>query len=268
MTGLQVSSENTLVDAHFHILPGVDDGAKDLPMALEMARLALADGVKTVIATPHPDPATGLGSQKYTSELVQNFNLRLHEHGLGALQVVPGVECYLTPEVLADLRSGKLITLNGSRYVLIEFHTQIAPVNIEYTMYELRNAGYVPIIAHPERYNYVQQDFDWLARLVRLGCLSQVTAGAFYGRFGTRCQNAAEGILGRHLAHLLASDAHNLRVRAPGLSPARARLEELGGPGTFHHLAVEIPGLIVQNQPYEPPQPPLATARPFWKFWQ
>ena len=259
------------LDLHCHILPGVDDGAKDLETALEMARLALADGVRLVVATPHPNEQTGGGSPLTVAGLVVNFRAVLAEHDLGRLEILPGTECYLVPEILSLLKQKNLATLNNSVYVLIEFHPIVAPVNIEQTMFQLRSAGYVPIIAHPERYNYVQEDLTWLSNLIRLGCLAQVTAGACYGRFGKRGQKSAEEILRHNMAHIIASDAHNLKIRAPGMSLARPVIEKwLGSPTgkvIFQQLAVEGPTKIVSNQIYEPDLPDRVTARAFWKFW-
>ena len=259
------------LDLHCHILPGVDDGAKDLDIAIEMARLALADGVRLIVATPHPNEQTGMGRPAVVAEAVQQFRAALKAHGLDALEVLPGTECYLVPELLNRVRQGQLTTLNNSAYLLVEFHTIVAPAHVEQFMFELRNAGYVPIIAHPERYTYVQQDLEWLTRLVRLGCLTQLTAGAFYGKFGKRGQKAAETILQHNMGHLIASDAHNIKVRAPGIDPARPVIEKLLGSNTgrevFRQLAVEVPIKIVHNQFFEPDLPERVAQKAFWKFW-
>lgn len=260
-------NEDYYIDTHFHILPGVDDGAKDLTMALAMARLALADGVRLIVATPHPNPTSGIGSQAITTQAVEELQQALQQDGLNELQIVPGVECMLVPEILTLLQQGQLFGLNNSRYVLIELDRLVVPVNIEQVMFKIRSAGYVPIIAHPERYNYVQQDLGWLARLVRLGCLSQVTAGAFYGRFGQRCQKAANALTRHNLAHLVASDTHNLKLRAPGIAPARPLIEELVGPVKFRQMSLEVPRLIIFNGLYEAEPPESIKQRPFWKFW-
>jgi protein-tyrosine phosphatase len=260
-------SRQGYIDIHFHILPGVDDGAKDVEMALELARLAVEDGTTLVVATPHPDARTGIGSHSVTVQAVANFNAVLSEHGISGLRVVPGVECYLVPEILQLLKRGELFPLNNSRYVLVEFHHLVAPVNIEQVVFRLRTEGYVPVIAHPERYRYVQEDLKWVARLVQLGCLTQVTAGAYYGRFGKRCQKAAEDLLRYNLTQVIASDAHNLKLRAPGLSPARPTIERIAGPGRFEQLAVGTPAKILDNLPCEPESPELLSGKPFWKFW-
>ncbi len=264
---MQAEPLTGLVDIHHHILPGVDDGASNLETALEMARLAVADGIRKIVATPHPNKQTGIGSREITVQAVAKFNQALAENGIRELEIYPGVECYLVPEIVDRLKKGELFPLNHSRYVLIEFSTLVAPANIENMMFWLRDQNYVPIIAHPERYNYVQQDPIWLAKLVRLGCLSQVTAGSFYGRFGKRCQSSAEVLLRQNLVHLIASDAHNVKVRPPQISPARPAIEKLAGPKAFLKLAIEVPGIILTDQLFESAQPELLTGKPFWKFW-
>ena len=258
---------NNYIDLHFHILPAVDDGAKDMKMAVEMARLAVADGTSVIVATPHPDRLSRIGSREITGQAVADLNTVFSEHGIKNLKIVPGVECYFVPEILDMLKSKELFPLNDSRYVLLEFNHVIAPVNPEQMLFRMRSAGYVPIIAHPERYKYSQNNINWLINLVHLGCLLQVTAGAFYGRFGPHCQKTAEDLLRANLVHLLASDAHNVTSRLPGLTKARPAIEKIAGITMFEQLAAIIPAKILANSTYEPPTPELQTAKPFWKFW-
>lgn len=255
------------IDIHFHLLPGVDDGARNLDEALEMARLAQIDGVSRIIATPHPNYQTGIGGREVTSRLVEDFNRRLIEANITEIKVVPGVECYLEPELLERLERQQLFGLNKGRYVLIEFPTVTPPLNVEHLMFGLRVKGFIPIIAHPERYQYVQQDPEWLAKLVRLGCLSQLTAGAFWGRFGKRCQKSAEILLKTNLCHVIASDAHNVQVRPPGFQRALPEIERLAGSESLKRLLIEVPGRILADIYYEPEPPERSLARPMWKFW-
>jgi protein-tyrosine phosphatase len=254
------------IDLHFHILPGVDDGAKDMMMAVEMARLALEDGVETIVATPHPNDS-GIGSPSVTLEAIARLRLALQEHNLADLKVLPGAECFFSPETVEHLKHGQLLTINQTRYVLVEFHHVIAPVNIENALFRLRSNGYVPVIAHPERYKYVQTNLEWLAKLVKQGCLVQLTAGAFYGRFGKNCQKSAEQILSNNLAHLVASDAHNTQIRAPGIELARSRIERLSSTLHFQQLSREIPAQILANCEYERLVAGLTPVKNFWKFW-
>lgn len=267
MPETKLNSTNSYIDIHFHILPGVDDGARDIYMAVEMARLAVQDGTRVIVATPHPDTRTGIGSKEKTIKATLDFSAVLHEYGIYELQILPGVECYLVPELFTLLREEKLFTLNNSRYLLVEFNHVIAPVNVEKVMFQLRIEGYIPIIAHPERYKYAHDNLKWLQRLVSLGCLTQVTAGAYYGRFGKQCQKTAFLLLQSNLAHIVASDAHNLEIRAPGLSRARPVIEKLAGPAIFQQMAIEVPTRVIENLAYEPGLPDSLVGRSFWKFW-
>jgi protein-tyrosine phosphatase len=260
-------SNNNYIDLHFHILPAVDDGAKDVTMAMEMARLAVADGTSVIAATPHPDRVSRIGSREITGQAVANLNVIFSEQGITNLKIVPGVECYFVPEILTMLKSKELFPLNDSRYVLLEFNHVIAPVQPEQMLFRMRLAGYVPIIAHPERYKYSQNNINWLINLVHLGCLLQVTAGAFYGRFGPHCQKTAEALLRANVVHLIASDAHNVTSRPPGLTKARPAIEKIAGNTMFEQLAAIIPAKILANATFESAPPALQTAKPFWKFW-
>jgi protein-tyrosine phosphatase len=267
MLETKTASTNAYIDIHFHILPGVDDGARNIEMALQMARLAIQDGTRTIVATPHPDARTGIGSKEKTLQATFDFSAIMRQQGITDLQVLPGVECYLVPELFSLLKEDKVFTLNNSRYLLLEFNHVIAPVNVEKVMFHLRTQGYIPIVAHPERYKYAHDNLKWLERLVRLGCLIQVTAGSYYGRFGKQCQKTATLLLQSNLAHIVASDAHNLEIRAPGLSQARPVIEKLAGPDTFRQMAIDVPARIVENLVYEPDLPDSPAGRSFWKFW-
>jgi protein-tyrosine phosphatase len=255
------------IDIHFHILPEVDDGPKNLQQALEMARVALAEGISTIIATPHPDFDKGVGGLEETTRLVDEFRGQLLKAGIIGLNIVAGTEAYLEPDVLERLEKNQLITLNSSRYLLLEFPPINAPINIENFIFLIRNAGYVPVIAHPERYRYVQDNPECLANLVRLGCLSQVTAGAVWGKFGKRCQKTAEILIRHNLCHLLASDAHNPDVRPPGFSLCIPELERLAGVGAAEKYLFEVPGYILNNELYEPGSPEKIKSQTVWKFW-
>jgi protein-tyrosine phosphatase len=257
----------SFIDLHFHLLFAVDDGPRTLEQSLEMAQMARAEGISKIVATPHPNFETGVGGKQKTEELVQKIQLDIRSAGINDLDILPGTECYLIPEIMEYLKNGQLITLNFSRYLLIEFPPIDPPVKIEYFIYSLRNAGYVPVIAHPERYRYVQDNAEWLSNLVRLGCLAQITAGALSGRFGKRCFKSAEELLKLNLCHVIASDAHNPAVRPPGFLGCLPELTKIAGPDAPARFLSVVPGYIISNMPYEPPQPEKATGKVAWKFW-
>ena len=178
-----------MIDVHCHILPNVDDGSESMEEAIELARISAAEGVTHIIATPHPAPDGTVGSRVFTTERVAELNAALRENEI-ALEIFPGVETYIDPDMLAMLGSGRIFPLNNGRYVLVEFPYRQAPPSCEKILFAMRVAGYIPIIAHPERYQFVEKDPLWLGRAIEMGCLAQGTGAAFWGAFGSRIADA------------------------------------------------------------------------------
>ena len=206
-----------MIDVHCHLLPGIDDGAPDDTAALAMARIAFADGIRTTVCTPHIYP--GLyendadGIRRRTAELQR----RLVEEGIGLVLAV-GADAHLTPELLSRLQEGTVPTLAGGRYVLLEPPHHVAPPRFAESMWSLVAAGFVPVLTHPERLTWIGQDYAMLAALVHAGVWMQVTAGSLAGRFGSGARYFAERMLDDGLVHLLATDAHGVKHRAPLLA--------------------------------------------------
>jgi len=174
-----------MLDLHCHLLPGIDDGAVDLDMALEMARMAVADGIRTVACTPHIYPGMYDNSGDGIRAAIAAFRLDLAAHDID-LQLVEGADVHLAPELLADIRKGAVPTLAGSRYLLLEPPHHVAPPRFEDAIFELMAAGIVPVITHPERLSWVEDHHEMFVRLARRGVWMQITAGALTGRFGKR----------------------------------------------------------------------------------
>lgn len=260
-----------MIDLHSHILPGIDDGAKTLEVSLEMARIALADGIRTLACTPHIYPglymndAAGIGARRAA------LQRELDAQGL-PLRLVTGADVHLVPGLLDQVRAGTVPTLHGSRYLLLEPSHHVAPPRFEDAVFTLVAAGYVPVITHPERLSWVEDHDGAFVRLRAQGVWMQVTAGALTGMFGSRVQYWAERFLGDGHAHLLASDAHSAGRRAPRLAAAREAAERLVGPQESHRLVCVRPQAILDNAPpssvAQPPgrvHPPSRWSVRFWR---
>ncbi|WP_027356953.1 tyrosine-protein phosphatase [Desulfofundulus thermocisternus] len=213
-----------MIDLHVHILPGLDDGAPDPGEALSMAWLAVEDGIESLVATPHingqyrPERGFLLG-------VVEQLNNLLLKYGI-PLQVLPGAEYLLEPDLPERLDRGELITINdGGRYLLVELPAAFVPPYTERVLYELQLRGVTPVIAHPERHASFCRRPELLQALVSRGMAAQVTAGSLTGMFGREAARMAFYFLEHGLAHLVASDAHSSTGRKPVLSPALAEVE-------------------------------------------
>lgn len=250
-----------MFDLHCHILPGIDDGATDLPMALEMARMAAADGITTVACTPHIYPGVYENTAAAIRQAVAAFQAELDRHGI-PLRLVEGADVHLDPGLVADIRGDRIPTLAGSRYLLLEPPHHVAPPRFEEAVFELMTAGYIPVITHPERLTWVDTHYPLFTRLSERGAWMQITAGALTGRFGRRVKYWGDRFVGEGHAMLLATDAHHPERRPPLLAEARVAAATLVGEEEATHLVLTRPRGIVDNLAPEALPPSLRISRP------
>jgi protein-tyrosine phosphatase len=251
-----------LIDLHSHLLPGIDDGSKDLAISLAMARLASADGISTIACTPHILPGVYNNSGPAIRSAVARLAESLAEASI-PITVVTGADVHIAPDLPVQLKDGRALTLNNSRYFLLEPPHHVLPPRLEDLIFGLQAAGYVPILTHPERLSWVEGHYDLIGRLVSSSVLMQITAGSVMGRFGRRPRYWAERMLDEGLCHLLATDAHNTEQRAPRMAEARDFVAQRLGDDEAINLVLRRPQGILNNlSPAE--LPPL----PQDKAWQ
>jgi protein-tyrosine phosphatase len=216
------------IDIHCHILPGIDDGSIDLAESLAMARMAVADGIGTIIATPHQLGNFSENRGDVIRARTAELQTALDEQNV-PLTVLPGADVRIDDAMLSGLKSGNVLTLGDHRrHVLLELpHELYLP--LEPVVHALAKIGMTGILSHPERNSGIHRDPDVLGPLVDAGCLMQITAGSLCGAFGTQCQLLAESMLRDGLAHFVATDAHSSRTRRPRLGEAFARVSALVG---------------------------------------
>jgi protein-tyrosine phosphatase len=210
-----------MIDLHCHMLPGIDDGARDLDTALAaMARIALANGIQCTVCTPHVYPGRYDNDRETAQEAVARFQRALHEAGIG-LELTTGADARLVPDLIAGLRAGRIPTLHGGRYFLLELPHHSAPPQFEKFVGDLLASGSVPLITHPERLNWIEVQYDCFLRLARAGAWIQVTAGSLTGRFRPRARYWAERMVDGGIVAVLATDAHGIERRPPLLGEGR-----------------------------------------------
>jgi protein-tyrosine phosphatase len=247
-------------DLHCHLLPGIDDGAVDLDMALEMARMAVADGIGTVACTPHIFPGMYENTATGIRAAIAGLQVELDARGI-ALKLVEGADVHLDPDLVADIRAGRIPTIAGSRYLLLEPPHHVAPPRFEDAMFALMTIGIVPVITHPERLTWVEDHYDLFVRLAARGAWMQVTAGALTGRFGRRVKYWGDKFVGEGHCHILATDAHHPQRRPPLLAEAREAAARLVGPDEAGHMVVTRPaGIVADADPLSLPPALVAVA--------
>jgi protein-tyrosine phosphatase len=244
-----------MIDLHCHMLPGVDDGASDISVSFEMAKASVVQGVKVVACTPHILP----GLYANSGPAIRQATLRLQE-ALNAqripLQLVSGADVHMCPDFVAGLRSGRLLSIADSRYVLVEPPHHTAPPQLEDFFFKLLVESYVPILTHPERLSWVPSRYESIKRLVAAGAWMQITAGSFTGAFGRTAQHWAQRMLDEGCVHIVASDAHDAERRPPDLAAARELVAKRVGAAEAQHLVHTRPlGVLKDEPPSRLPRP-------------
>jgi protein-tyrosine phosphatase len=254
-----------LIDLHSHILPGLDDGAPDMETSLAMARLAVADGVRTIVATPHVNTDFDYDLAEITRRSGE-LNVHLARAEV-PLAVLAGAEIAVArlSELTDDMLGG--LCLGASKALLVESPYAQAADFLDELLFDLQVRGFQPLLAHPERCPIFQQDVDRLKQIVERGILCCVTAGSMGGAFGSTVQKFVLRMFREGLVHDVSSDAHDHRRRRPVLTTGFERAER------------ELPGIVVQRDWYTraaptailageapPPRPdPPAGKRSFWR---
>ena len=259
-----------MIDLHSHILPAIDDGSKSLDMSLEMARMAVADGITTMACTPHIYPGLYMNDAQGIARARDALQAELDARGI-ALRLVTGADVHLVPDLLQGLKAGTIPTLAGSHYLLLEPAHHVAPPRFEASVFDLVASGYTPVITHPERLSWIESHYDVFVRLIQSGAWMQVTAGALTGVFGPKAKYWGEKFLGEGHTHLIASDAHSSGRRVPRLSEARAVAERMLGAEEARRLVLDRPRAILDDLLPDrvTPPPEVAPRRGGWlqRLW-
>lgn len=249
-----------MIDLHCHLLPEVDDGASDLGVSLKMARALVADGVTVVACTPHILPGLYFNTGPQIRDATSKLQKILDDQAI-SLQLTTGADNHIIPDFLAQLRSGHLLPLANSRYVLVEPPHHVAPPRLEDFFFDLLLGGYIPILTHPERLSWIRSHYEALKSLVTAGMWVQITAGSLSGIFGKNAQYWCERMLDEGCVHLIATDAHDVSRRPPNLSEGRELAAKRVGEVEAHHLVdTRARGVLLNDAPSELPQPRLAMA--------
>jgi protein-tyrosine phosphatase len=234
-----------LIDIHSHILPEVDDGAKSWEISQEMCRMAAADGIEHMVATPHANER-----YRYDREQFRDILSRLRTLVGPQPQLSLGCDFHLSYENVQDaLVHPEKYMIENSHCLLVELSNYSIPAHVEESFTQLGSMGITPVITHPERNPILQQTPQRVLRWVELGCVVQVTASALTGSWGSRVLRAAEWLLEREAVHVLASDAHDTKHRVPKLSAARREVEEIYGADVARALVEDNPRALISAKP-------------------
>ena len=255
-----------MVDIHCHLVPGIDDGSKSLPESLEMASMAVNDGIGVIIVTPHQ-----LGNFKFnTGDVIRNATINLQveldRHGI-PLRVLPGGDVRIEEDMMRKLVSGEVMTLaDRKRHVLLELPHELY-FSLEPILQQLVRQKMVGILSHPERNLGLLRQRELLPKLVDAGCLMQVTAGSLVGGMGPECQELAVWMLEEGLVHFLATDAHSPKTRRPLLRRAYQEAAKLTDEKTAYDLCILNPGCVALGRDVPAGRRPVVRKKQSGKSW-
>ena len=238
-----------MIDLHCHLLPGIDDGARDLDQALRLARMAVADGITHCVATPHIHPGRYDNTLASITATFTEFKQALADAQV-PLQLGMAAEIRLSEEILVMVAQQQVPFLGkweGGRVLLLELPHSHIPPGVEQLIRWLQKQNIRPMIAHPERNKDVLRDFNKVLPLAREGCLFQVTAGAVAGDFGEGPMQRAQELLQQGLVTILATDAHHEVRRPPVLEKGRRAAEIVVGESASWDLVRHNPGRIAAS---------------------
>ena len=238
-----------MIDIHNHIFPNIDDGSKSMEMSINMLKYAYEQGVTDVVNTVHFQHPLFLN----IDHSLENFEriAKLLQSKLDELKIP--IKIHLGSEVfyyenLLKISDKPLTTMGGGKYMLIEFSPKNIPNSQKQTLFELKIRGITPIIAHPERYKLVQENFNVIYDWINAGCLIQVDAGSLLGLMGEKAKKSSHLIVKENCCHILASDAHNDSNRNFCIKDAYDYVKNIIGKKNSELLVYEHPSSIIKGE--------------------
>lgn len=236
-----------LIDIHSHILPGIDDGARDKKEALEMFRIAADEGICQMIATPHFHYRRGHASPEKIRQTVSEMQKLLEEKKI-PIKLHTGNELYYTHELLETVKAGEALTMADSDYVLLEFSPETERLRIQNAVYEFLNEGYYPIIAHIERYQAFLKHQDFAESISAMGAYFQINAGSLFGNAGWTAKRFVKAMLKKGLIQFVATDAHDTDKRCPAFGKTSDWIVKKYGESELQEYLYENPRMIIENR--------------------
>lgn len=228
------------------MLPGLDDGAENWNAAINMAKQLNDAGFRQVIATPHVFEGREYLSPQTIIAKVQELNVLLKQEGI-QVKILPGAENYIFPELARYVKDGKLLTLAGSQYVLMELPAFELPLYTDKVVFELQVAGYIPVLAHPERYEYLAQQPEILFEWMRKGMHTQIDLRSLSGRYGKEARKLAHWMLESNLVQYLGTDIHRSSNDPETYRKECQVLRDLIGDEQFQNISERNPLTLIQG---------------------
>ena len=236
-----------MIDIHCHILPNVDDGSESLEESITMAKIAESEGITKIVNTSHCHFDFKYKKGNELKLELEKFNQALKEENIN-IEVILGNELYYTSDLIERFDELDFFSMNNSKYILMEFSPINFPKNIEDVIYEIKIRGYIPIIAHAERYKQVQEDVNIVLDCIKEGALIQVNASSILGKNGEKAEDTSKKLLDNNMVHFVATDAHSSNRRRPLIKDSYNYILKNYGKEVSEKLFIENPTAVIENR--------------------
>ena len=236
-----------MIDIHCHILPNVDDGSESLEESITMAKIAESEGITKIVNTSHCHFDFKYKKGNELKLELEKFNQVLKEENIN-IEVLLGNELYYTSDLIERFNELDFFSMNNSKYILMEFSPINFPKNIEDVIYEIKIRGYIPIIAHAERYKQVQEDVNIVLDCIKEGALIQVNASSILGKNGEKAEDTSKKLLDNNMVHFVATDAHSSNRRRPLIKDSYNYILKNYGKEVSEKLFIENPTSVIENR--------------------
>lgn len=243
-----------MIDFHTHILPNVDDGSKSVEETFNLIKEAKSVGFDSIISTSHyieeyyevgvAERATWINA---ISDALKKENIDVN--------LYLGNEVYFSENIIKLLNENKATTMNNTDYILFEFPMNTKPMNIYDVVYEMLQNKLIPVLAHPERYSFVQQDPSLVYELIETGVLMQSNYGSIIGQYGERTQLIARKLLENNMVHFLGTDVHRQNSVYPNVPRALEEIGSIVGKEKLNEITTVNPGLVLENKRFDVDEP-------------
>ena len=232
-----------MIDFHSHILPGIDDGSKNLEDTLKMLKEAKEVGFTKIISTSHYLDGYYEVEEKERIELLEELKKQQKD-----IELYLGSEIYISDVMIEFLKGKKASTINNSRYVLFELPMNSKTMLAKEAIYQLRGNGYIPIIAHPERYCYIQDDIKYLEELAEMGALFQSNYGSIIGIYGKKAEKTVKKLLKQDFIQFLGSDVHRPNQIYHNIPKIMKKLKRIISSEKIEELTTINPQKVLDNE--------------------
>ncbi len=233
-------------DIHTHLLPGVDDGSATMEETISMVKIALSQGIKTIIATPH----YAVGRRNRSVEELQKLREKVEQEAKKLdenVRILLGNELYYSDSIDQELNEKRALTLAGTRYVLVEFSFGENYRSIYRGMDKLIHSGYIPILAHVERYSHLYKRDELISELIKMGCYIQMNCNSLMGSILNGRAYYNRKLIDSGMVHFLGSDCHDHRIRVPYMKKTVQMLKKKCDKDIVHQIVYENPCVFLEN---------------------